>query len=108
MMQQVYKKAGITESWGKQIVFVLQDVGLEYLRTTYDASGLNTPAKESDPIHFYTLHLAWDDKRTEWIPQPAGIVSTDLEGVRKILAGGTSEEYITLDGFIANIRRRIV
>ena len=89
MMQQVYKKAGITESWGKQIVFVLQDVGLEYLRTTYAASGLNTPAKESAPIHFYTLHLAWDE------PCPKRATCPINKGLaRKRLCHKSAGEYI--------------
>ncbi len=31
MMQQVYKKGQVIETWNKKIVFVIQDVALEYL-----------------------------------------------------------------------------
>ena len=107
MMQQVYKKGMIIESWNKRIVFVLQDVGIEYLRNTYDVSGLHTPARDEDPIQFFTLRMDWDDTKMSWLPVPNNTISTDLEGIRKILAGSSSGEYITMDKFIDNIKRRL-
>lgn len=108
MMQQVYKKGMIVESWKKRIIFVLQDVGMQYLRESYDVSGLHIPARDEDPIQFFTMRMEWDDTQANWSPVPSGIVSADLEGIRKILAGSASGEYITLDRFIENIKRRLL
>jgi hypothetical protein len=107
MMQQVYKKGMIIESWKKRIVFVLQDVGMEYLCKSYDVSGLRDPARDEDPIQFFSLRMDWDDTKMAWLPVPSNIVSTDLEGIRKILAGSAANEYITLDRFVDNIKRRL-
>jgi hypothetical protein len=35
------------------------------------------------------------------------LFGSDLEGVRKILSGSASDEYITLERFFDNIRRRL-
>lgn len=108
MMQQVYKKGMIVASWNKRIVFVLQDVGMEYLKAgSYDITGLNDPAGAGDAIHFYTLRMQWDGRRRCWNLVPAGIVGSDLEGIRKILSGSEAGEYLTLDNFFANIHSRL-
>ena len=107
MMQQVYKKGMIIESWKKRIVFVLQDIGMEYLRKSYDVSDLHNPARDEDPVHFFTLRMNWDDTKMTWLPVASDIVSTDLEGIRKILGGSASNKYITLDRFVDNIKRRL-
>ena len=106
MMQQVYKKGMIVTSWNKRIVFVLQDVGMEYLKSgAYDVSGLHDPATDQDLIQFYTLRMAWEEKGRKWELAPDAIIGSDLEGIRKILSGSASDEYITLEGFSANISR---
>ena len=40
MMQQAYKKGKILESWKRKIVFVVQDVAIDYLKTATDCSML--------------------------------------------------------------------
>ena len=108
MMQQVYKKGMIVESWDKRIVFVLQDVGMNYLMAgAYDISGLHEPATLEDSIQFYTMRMNWDDQANMWMPIANRILGSDLEGIRKILSGSESDEYITLDRFVSNIRRRL-
>ena len=53
MMQQVYKKGMVVESWNKRIVFVMQDVGMEYLKAgSYNITGLHEPANAKDSIQF--------------------------------------------------------
>jgi hypothetical protein len=53
MMQQVYKKGMVVESWNKRIVFVMQDVGMEYLKAgSYNITGLHEPATAKDSIQF--------------------------------------------------------
>ena len=108
MMQQVYKKGMITESWNKRIVFVLQDVGMSYLKSgAYNTTGLRDPASYEDPIQFYTMRMQWDDGTHKWSLIPCGVVGTDLEGIRKMLSGSESDDYITMGGFLQNIRRKL-
>ncbi|MCU0447901.1 MAG: hypothetical protein MUE85_23625 [Microscillaceae bacterium] len=66
MMQQVYKKGKIIESWQRKIVFVIQDVGLAYLRSACDTSGLKA-RNQTDPIDFCTFRLIWSKKTEKWI-----------------------------------------
>lgn len=108
MMQQVYKKGMIIESWKKRIIFVLQDVGMNYLRNSCDISGLHSSARDEDPIQFFSMKMTWHDSDNVWVPTLSDIVSTDLEGVRKILAGSAPKEYITMDKFLDNIKRRLL
>jgi len=107
MMQQAYKKGTIVEFWKKKIVFAIQDVGLEYLHATYDTSDLH-PALDSDPIHFYTFKMLWDDLSSSWQLHLAEPLSTNAEGVRKILAGTTSSQFPTADEFVERIKRKLV
>lgn len=60
MMQQAYKKGKIAEHWGRKIVFVIQDVALEYLRKKSDCSKLvcSNPAL---PIDFCSFKLEWNN-----------------------------------------------
>jgi hypothetical protein len=104
MMQQVYKKGKIIDHWQHKIVFVFQDVGLDYLRKACDTSGLR-PANERDPIHFCTFRMVW--KGTKWGFEFAERVSTDLDGINRILGGALAEEYPSVDKFIENINRKI-
>ncbi|TAE31700.1 MAG: hypothetical protein EAZ92_02345 [Candidatus Kapaibacterium sp.] len=104
MMQQVYKKGKIITSWKRKIVFVFQDVGLDYLRSACDVSGLR-PAQDADPIHFCTFKLVW--KHRKWVFALSEKVSTDVDGINKILGGALSESYPSPDDFIANISRKL-
>ena len=58
MMQQVYKKGMVIQYWGKKIVFVIQDVGLDYIQHVTDAHDLHD-ARDNDAIHFCTFRIAW-------------------------------------------------
>lgn len=106
MMQQVYKKGHIIESWRKKIIFVFQDVGLKYLEGSYDTSGLRQTSEE-DSILFYTFKLVWNDDINGWKLEFDKEVSTNTEGVRCILSGAESEKYPTIERFKENIRRKM-
>ncbi len=103
MMQQVYKKGKIIDFWHHKIIFVIQDVALSYLRDAVDTSDLR-PATADDPIHFCTYKLVWVENK--WVLQFSEAVSTDLDGVNKILGGADSERYPTIDEFKSSIMRK--
>jgi hypothetical protein len=105
MMQQAYKKGLVIQSWGKKIIFAIQDVGLGYLQAANDTSGLRE-AINTDPIHFYTFKMFWDDNSNSWGLRFDQRWSTDTEGIRRMLAGTRAERFLTQDEFIANIKRK--
>jgi Restriction endonuclease NotI len=104
MMQQVYKKGKIMAHWNRKIVFVFQDVGLSYIRSACDTSGLR-PAKDSDPIHFCTFKMVWNE--TKWDLVFAEKLSTDVEGINKILGGALAQDYLSVTTFMDNISRKL-
>jgi hypothetical protein len=105
MMQQAYKKGIIIESWKKKIVFVIQDVGLAYLKSACDTSGLGEASNE-DSIHFYTFKMEWNDSNNGWSLVFGEKFSTDAEGIRKMLSGSLAEHYPTIEEFLANIKKK--
>lgn len=106
MMQQVYKKGNMIELWGKRIIFVFQDVGLNYLKSSYDVRGLRDTS-EKDSIRFYTFNMVWDDKRCRWKLEFDKEMSTNTKGVSRILAGAESASYPTIEKFKENIKRKM-
>lgn len=105
MMQQVYKKGKIIELWHRKIIFVIQDAALTYIRNAVDASGLRD-AGENDTIHFCTFRLDWNSNNDEWDLVFNEKVSTDLDGINKILGGAGSDQYISVEDFKDNIIRK--
>lgn len=100
MMQQVYKKGQVIETWNKKIVFVIQDVALEYLENAVDTSDLRQDF--NDVIHFMTYRLQWNEKEKKFELAESRQVSTDLNGINKILAGANPGQYLTQDKFLEN------
>jgi len=103
MMQQVFKKGNIVEHWKRKIVFVVQDVGMDYIKFANDWSGFREP-REEDPIHFLVFTLLWEEDK--WQLRPTERLSTDLSGVAKVLAGANMSEYPSVEDFIRNIERK--
>ena len=106
MMQQVYKKGMVIESWGKKIVFVMQDVGLAYIRSATDAQDLHE-VRDNDAIHFCTFRMVWNEGAKAWQLEFDQRVSTNIEGIRKILGGAHADKFPTIDEFENNINRRL-
>lgn len=104
MMQQVYKKGQVVDAWGKKIVFVIQDVALEYLESAVDTSDLRQDTH--DIIHFMTYKMVWDETENKYRLAASRWVSTDLNGINKILAGANPEQYLTKQDFLNNAIRK--
>ena len=100
MMQQAYKKGKIINHWKRKIVFVVQDVAIDYIKATADTSRLYS-SKPELPVDFCTFGLEWN--KTQWNLQFKDIFSTDLDGINLILGGTEVEEYPTEQEFIQNI-----
>ena len=106
MMQQVYKKGMVIEHWGKKIVFVIQDVGLDYIQSATDAQGLHD-ARDNDAIHFCTFRTIWNENSNAWQLEFDKRMSTDIEGIRKILGGAHKDKFPTISEFENNINKRL-
>ena len=106
MMQQVYKKGTVVEALGRKIIFALQDVGLQYVQAHYDTSGLRK-AQDIDAIHFYTFAMVWNESSKRWQIEFRDKLSTNTEGVRRILSGAAKERFISEDKFIENVKRKL-
>lgn len=106
MMQQVYKKGMVVEHWKKKIVFVIQDVGLDYIQSSTDAGDLRD-ATDEDAIHFCTFRTVWDESRNAWQLKFSRRVSTNTEGVRKMLGGAHEDRFPTITEFQNKIRARL-
>lgn len=104
MMQQVYKKGQVVVHWNRKIVFVIQDVALQYLESAVDTADLRNDM--NDPVHFMTYSLRWNEIGNKFDLYHDRWVSTDLDGVNKILAGANAEEYLSEDDFLENAIRK--
>ena len=104
MMQQAYKKGKIVESWNRKIVFVVQDLAMEYLRATCDCS-MVTDYNPLYPVDFCSFSMKWKDKK-RWSLEFSQINSTTIEGINLLLGGAKVNEYPTEEEFILNIIRK--
>lgn len=103
MMQQAYKKGKIVEYWKRKIVFVVQNLAMDYLQATSDCSKLEDYNAEY-PVDFCSFNLVW--KNSKWTLEFDNIKSTTIEGVNKIIGGASVSEYPTEEEFIKNIVRK--
>ena len=104
MMQQVYKKGQVIDTWHKKIVFVIQDVALEYLESAVDTSDLRQDI--DDVVHFMTYKMEWNEDEKNFKLIPSRWVSTDLDGINRILAGANPDQYLTRQDFLNNAIRK--
>jgi hypothetical protein len=103
MMQQAYKKGKIVGHWKRKIVFVVQDVAIDYIKSAADTSRLYF-SKPELPVDFCTFSLEWAN--TQYSLKFKDIYSTDLEGINLILGGAEVEDYPTEAEFIVNIIKK--
>lgn len=103
MMQQAYKKGRIIESWKRKIVFILQDVAMEYLNNATDCSKV-TESDPISPIDFCTFRLEWN--QTKWNLVFDTIRSTTIDGITTILGGAPVNECPSENEFIENIIKK--
>jgi hypothetical protein len=103
MMQQAYKKGKIINHWKRKIVFVLQNIAIDYLKSAVDTTRLYI-SNPNLPIDFCTFSLQWDTN--QWNLMFSGIFSTDIEGINLMLGGAEVDAYPTEQEFILNIIRK--
>jgi len=105
MMQQAFQKGQAFDEWGENIIFLIQDVSLDYLHRTVNTSRLEE-AKKENPVHFYTYSFDYnyETKKYEWeIDQK---LSADLEGVSQMMDSDEDETIPTKDDFKSDIKNK--
>lgn len=105
MMQQAYKKGKIVEKWHRKIVFVVQDLAMEYLQGSTDCSMLSDYNPNAS-VDFCSFSLEWNDAREQWSLAFDQIKSTTVAGINLMLGGANVNEYPTEEEFIGNIIRK--
>lgn len=103
MMQQAYKKGKIVEFWKRKIVFVVQNLAMEYIQATSDCSKLEE-YNPNYPVDFCSFNLCWHG--LDWGLEFDNIKSTTIDGVNRIIGGAKVNEYPTEEEFIRNIIKK--
>lgn len=104
MMQQAYKKGKIVEHWKRKIVFVVQNLAMDYIQAASDCSMLEG-YNPNFPVDFCSFDLRWVDN-SHWSLVFDNIKSTTIEGVNRIIGGAAVDEYPTEEDFVRNIIKK--
>jgi len=104
MMQQAYKKGKIATVWGKKIVFIIQDLAMDYLKQNMNCSNLRQD--QNDHIHFLTFKMVWNEQDSKYDLKIDSWYSTDVDGISVMLGGGMEDSYPTQQQFTQVIERR--
>ena len=105
MMQQAFKKGRVFREWGENLIFLVQDVSLDYIRDNYDASGLR-PVREDDPVHFYGYEMTYDYEEEDYIWEIDEKLSSTIEGITRMMVDPQDRESPSRDEFCNTIQDR--
>lgn len=105
MMQQAFKKGQTFRDWDENLIFLVQDVSIEYIRNNYDSSGLHS-ARSDDPVHFYSYSLDYNYGTEEYEWEIDEKLSADIEGVTSMMVAPEDAEAPTKDEFKQTIQDR--
>lgn len=105
MMQQAFKKGQAFVEWDENIVFLVQDVALDYLRRKSNTSRLED-AKEENPVHFYSYSFEYNHETEAYGWEIDERLSTDLDGVSMMMDSDEDEEIPDKDEFKQTIREK--
>lgn len=104
MMQQAYKKGKIIGLWRRKIVFVVQNLAMDYIQATSDCSMLEDYNPEL-PVDFCSFDMRWSDE-LHWSLVFDNIKSTSIDGVNRLIGGAAEDEYPTEENFIKSIIKK--
>ena len=105
MMQQAFKKGQVFRDWGENLIFLIQDVSLDYIRDNYDVSGLRS-LDDSDPVHFYAYSLNYDYESEQYKWEIDEKVSSTIEGVTNMMVAPEDQTAPTKRAFQQVIQER--
>lgn len=102
MMQQAFKKGQAFNEWGEHIIFLIQDVSLDYLRRNANTSQLVEATKEH-PVHFYSYSFEYNYETESYEWKIDEKLSSDLEGVSQMMDSDEDEKIPTKEEFKGDI-----
>jgi hypothetical protein len=105
MMQQAFKKGRAFDEWDENLIFLVQDVSLDYIRANTNASALRQ-INEADPVHFYSYSLDHEYESSGYKWNIDERVSTTIEGVTQMMDSSDEQVPPTRDEFRAVIEDR--
>ncbi|WP_049970370.1 NotI family restriction endonuclease [Haladaptatus cibarius] len=105
MMQQAYKKGQTFGEWGENLIFLVQDVSIDYIRNNYDASGLRSIRKD-DPVHFYSYRLDYNTETDDYEWTIDEKLSADIDGVTDMMVPPDDEAPPTRGEFCEAVEKR--
>lgn len=106
MMQQAYKKGRVFRQWDEHLVFVVQDVSIDYLRRDYDTSGLRE-SQPNDPVHFLSFSLDYDDSNENYSLTLNESLSSDIDGIAQMMIQREDLEVPSRLDFQSTIQDRL-
>lgn len=94
LTQQLLKKGTLIEAWGKKIIVIIQDSGIDYIRD--QGKGVRDH-RDNDSVHF--MPFSMDYRGGRWELSVSGrFYSADMDGIRKSLTS-EKEEPISINDF---------
>lgn len=105
MMQQAFKKGQAFREWNENLIFLLQDVSLDYLRGNANTSRLQ-PVEKDDPVHFYSYSFTYDYSTEQYEWSLSEKLSTSLEGVSQMMDASEEQKIPTKDEFKQDIMNK--
>lgn len=102
LMQQIYKKGNLIDSWKRKMVIVIQDVGMEYILNQGD--GIDEFDEES-PIHFLSFELEYANDGKWHLSPKKERYSANMQGIMLALASGGGAD-ITEREFMRSIIKK--
>lgn len=106
MLQQAYMKGTLFDKWNKKLVYVIQDVGMEFLRETHDISGFHKKRME-DPVHFHIYSLKYNPKTKKYDLELREEMSSTVEGIGRIMLPSLEKQLPTIDQFKQTLKNRL-
>ena len=100
LMQQINKKGSLIEEWGKKIVVVIQDAGIEYIMSQGKGIGEFDMSKS---VHFLSFKL--DYTNSGWTLTPSKRYSADMKGIKEVLISEGGKK-VTAEAFEEKILKK--
>ncbi|MFP4494992.1 MAG: hypothetical protein ACLFN3_03645, partial [Halochromatium sp.] len=104
ILVQLHHKIVTFEHISKNLVLVVQDCLLEYMRKEFSFSHLSEPSKIGDSMHFHSYSIA--DETSAYKIGLNQRLSTDSEGIATCL-GLQTEAKVELEEIVANIESKL-
>lgn len=103
MMQQALEEGPAFQSWNKNLIFLIRDVSLNYIRRNTSALYFHN-AVDSDPVHFYSYSIEFDEdsQSFDWVADER--LSVGLDSIAKVMG---SDDYPSQNDFESTLEQKL-